>query len=72
MPKRKFTVGELRQQSALRESQRILVPVLSPELKQVLGTIKIRIVEAYPDTTDQEGSWNSVFKIKLALENEEV
>lgn len=69
----KARVGELRQQSALADSDRPVIIISDDdELKGLLGARKLRVVEFYPDTTDGDGKWNSTFKIKVAIDKPRV
>ncbi len=69
----KANVGELRQQSALADADRpVIISSDDEELKTLLGTRKLRVVEFYPDTTDGDGKWNSTFKIKVAIDKPRV
>lgn len=64
----KANVGELRQQSALADADRPVIIISDDErLNELLGGLKLRVVEFYPDTTDGDGKWNSTFKIKVAI-----
>jgi hypothetical protein len=47
-----LNVGDLRQQSALCK---------------LLGGKKIVALRCYPDTTDENGKWNSTFKIRAVV-----
>lgn len=58
------TVGALRQQSALMDSDtRIQVTTKNRSLQPFLQ--QLRVVGVYPDTTDRDGSWKSTFKIEV-------
>ncbi len=61
-----LNVGRLRERSALTEGDRHVVLVAhgsDPSLGRFLQDLTV--IEAYPDTTDAKGSWNSTFKIKV-------
>lgn len=64
----KARVGELRQQSALADSDTPVI-VISDDtvLNELLSGRKLTVVEFYPDTTDGDGKWNGTFKIKVAI-----
>ena len=65
----KARVGELRQQSALAESDRPVIIISDDEaLKELLAGRRLEVVEFYPDTTDGDGKWGGTFKIKVALQ----
>lgn len=69
----KANVGELRQQSALADADRPVIIISDDErLKEILGGLKLRVVEFYPDTTDGDGKWCSTFKIKVAIDKPRV
>lgn len=64
------TVGDLRSQSALAESQRpVIVVTDDDDLKELISSLEV--VEVYPDTTDGQRNWNSTFKIKVRRKQEE-
>jgi hypothetical protein len=68
-----LTVGDFRQQSPFVDSDQRVALVLSPKLKELLGTaIELELVRCWPDTTDEKGGWNSTFKIQVALKDEKL
>jgi hypothetical protein len=60
-------VGTLRQQSALKNADCRVVLIPSLELKKLLGNKKIVLTQCYPDTCDEDGRWNSTFKIEAEI-----
>lgn len=59
------TVGEVRAQAAYCESKTPVVLVSSdPKVRELL--VSLRVLRAYPDTTDENGNWNSTFKIEVS------
>ena len=68
-----LTVGSLRQQSALDDTDDRVALILSPKLKELFGTgIEIELVRCWPDTTNEKGEWKSTFKIQAALKGEKL
>ena len=63
---KEFTVGKLRQQTALAPAyERIVLVVRDPETGR-LKPSDMRVVGCYPDTTDEHGNWRSTFKIEVS------
>ena len=58
------TVGAMRQQAALSDSDRQIVIVSQDPVIQKLG---LKVVRTYPDTTDQHGNFGNggTFKIEV-------
>ena len=67
-----LTVGNLRQQSALVNSDERVALILSPELQKIFGAVQIELVRCWPDTTDENRQWNATFKIQVALVGEKL
>ena len=62
------TVGKLRQQSALCDSDRpVMVKVEDEELLKLLGGQTISVIRVYPDMTHPGGHFRSTFKVEIAL-----
>lgn len=61
-------VGELRQQSAFADSDEpVIVVTEDEELIRLLAGSKLRVVEFYPDTTNNGSGWMPTFKVSIAL-----
>lgn len=59
-----LSVGTLRQRTALAPSaERVALVTSDPVLLKLLRELKV--VECYPDTTDEYGNWNGTFKIRV-------
>lgn len=64
---RECTVGELRTQTALCPAdQRVIVISAAGDAKLALLLRTVRAVRCYPDTVNENGRWDAVFKIELA------
>lgn len=66
-----INVGELRKQTAYCERERRIVLITKnakfPELANLVK--RLRIVEFYPDTTDEDGKWTTpTFKIVVEID----
>lgn len=59
------TVGDLRQQGSLCESGRRVVLVIKDSTTGKAESVPYKVVRCYPDTTDENGEWNSTFKIEV-------
>lgn len=61
-----LTVGELRQQTALSDTN-ISVEIV-PIFTNKVDIKSLKVVRCYPDTIDTKGNWNSSFKIEVEIE----
>ena len=62
---KKCTVGKLREQTALSPADiRVALVMRNPETGEMEAT-GFRVVDCYPDTTNERGEWKAVFKIEV-------
>jgi len=58
------SVGDLRAQAAYCSgATQVILVSKDPKVQEVLRGL--RIMRFYPDTTDAEGNWTSVFKVEV-------
>jgi hypothetical protein len=65
-----LTVGKLRQQLALADSNEIVcIKVKDSDLRKLLSTRYLEAIESYPDTYNHKDEYGSSFIIDVKLES---
>lgn len=64
-----LTVGQMRAFVASIDANAPLYLDIAGEHLRSLGVDRVRVLEAYPDTTDENGKWGSAFKLRLTSQS---